>query len=294
MEVLCVNDGSTDSSESILHEYKKRDPRLKLINQAQQGTASARNNGLSQATGEYIYYLDSDDVMHPQLLEYALFLARKYEAELICFDWEEIEPDQTPSFIPLKAFECYPIIQPEKPLYHLKKRGAFQVGFSSWSKVFRRSLAEKVRFLNGNSVEDMPHTACVLLDNPKTVISRACLYYYTVRPDSVSGAPCSPLKIAHYHQGLLAIYQHFQGCAHAVPKEKELAWIRRHLFLNVLKQQVNQVSRLPKRSRGPVMESFRNELEDLKGKGLLTWKDCSLRYFIKYYLRYQWILAGHT
>jgi len=291
-EVICVSDGANERCQEILGFYQKRDARIKIINQQKQGTAISRNNGLALATGEYIYYLDSDDVIHPQLLEYTLFIAQKHEAELVSFDWMVVLPAETPRFEPLKSFDCYPISVPAKPLHHLKKRSAFRIGFNAWSKLYSRSLAEKVSFISGNTVEDLPHTVCVLRDNPKTVIAKACLYYYTVRPDSASGAPCTPQKIDNYHEGLLFIYQYYNCIPDLRCRKETLKWIRRHLFLNVLKHQVKQIDQLPALSRAPVLEKFRSELRDLKGKKLLCWHDCTVRYFFSYYLRHRWILSG--
>ena len=60
-EIICINDGSTDNSLKILEEYKQLDDRLVILTQTQSGAAIARNNGIKQAKGEYIQFLDSDD-----------------------------------------------------------------------------------------------------------------------------------------------------------------------------------------------------------------------------------------
>lgn len=69
IEIICINDGSTDNSAEILKEYAKKDKRIKVINQKNSGVVTARNNGISKAKGEYIYPLDSDDVIVPDCLE---------------------------------------------------------------------------------------------------------------------------------------------------------------------------------------------------------------------------------
>ncbi len=68
-EAICVNDGSTDGSASILEEYAEKDSRFKIISQPNGGLSAARNTGLKAAEGEYVLFLDSDDWLEPQALE---------------------------------------------------------------------------------------------------------------------------------------------------------------------------------------------------------------------------------
>lgn len=84
-EAICVDDGSPDECGAILDQYAKCDYRIKVIHQENQGLSMARNNGKKLATGDYIYFLDSDDAMHPQLLEVAYGLAQKHNADLVNF-----------------------------------------------------------------------------------------------------------------------------------------------------------------------------------------------------------------
>ena len=64
IEIICINDGSKDSSLSIIKKYKKIDPRIVLINQKNSGSGIARNNGIKVAKGEYIAFLDPDDKLY--------------------------------------------------------------------------------------------------------------------------------------------------------------------------------------------------------------------------------------
>ena len=82
-EAVCVNDGSTDGSASILEEYAQKETRVKVISQKNGGLSAARNTGLKAAIGEYVLFLDSDDWLEPQALE---VLASKLDGEdMLCF-----------------------------------------------------------------------------------------------------------------------------------------------------------------------------------------------------------------
>ena len=85
IEIICVDDGSTDASLSILKEYEKEDDRVKVICQQNAGAGAARNNGLSIATGEYLSFLDSDDFFSLDMLEKSYAEAKKEDADLIVF-----------------------------------------------------------------------------------------------------------------------------------------------------------------------------------------------------------------
>ena len=84
LQIILVDDGSTDDSGKICEEYAKKDARIQVIHQNNGGLSSARNAGLDLASGEYIGFVDSDDWIEPEM--YAEMLARmeKYDAQLVC------------------------------------------------------------------------------------------------------------------------------------------------------------------------------------------------------------------
>ena len=89
-EVICVNDGSTDDSQKIIDEYVKKDKRFKSFKKENGGQSSARNLGLTKAKGEFIYFLDSDDMIESGALQVLLYLAEKNELDILMFSAKTI------------------------------------------------------------------------------------------------------------------------------------------------------------------------------------------------------------
>lgn len=85
-EIIVINDGSTDNSLAIIKNLSKQDHRIKIYSQKNQGQSTARNLGLSYAAGEYIYFMDSDDVLEPEALESCYLKCEKHQLDFTFFD----------------------------------------------------------------------------------------------------------------------------------------------------------------------------------------------------------------
>jgi glycosyltransferase involved in cell wall biosynthesis len=94
IEIIAVNDGSTDNSEDIVRKYAQQDSRIIIFNQKNKGQSAARNLALQHATGQYIYMMDSDDVLAvPNAFETCYEYAEKNNAELIFFDGDSFSEE---------------------------------------------------------------------------------------------------------------------------------------------------------------------------------------------------------
>lgn len=100
-EIILVDDGATDSSGAMCDEYAQKDARIRVIHQPNGGLSAARNAGLSAASGEYIYFLDSDDYIEPTTLVDLVSVAAQEQADVVFFDgyvfFDECEEDDTVS-----------------------------------------------------------------------------------------------------------------------------------------------------------------------------------------------------
>ena len=82
LEVICVDDGSTDGTPQLLADYASRDGRVRIFNQENAGPGVARNRGIERARGDYLYFLDADDWCDPSLLEKAVALLERTGANI--------------------------------------------------------------------------------------------------------------------------------------------------------------------------------------------------------------------
>lgn len=149
IEIICVDDGSTDSSPRILEGYAQKDSRIKLIRQENQFAGAARNKGMAYAAGEYLSFLDADDYYEPYMLEKMTEEAEKRRADIVvcryrqCFGCEtdgmgEQQPD---------AWEYEDVFLNGKEVFagsELLCAGIFQIAKGwAWDKLFRREFVKK-------------------------------------------------------------------------------------------------------------------------------------------------------
>lgn len=94
IEIICVNDGSTDNSLEILKKYSSIDNRIVIINQKNQGLSCSRNNAMKIAKGEYIQFVDSDDWLEPESLDLLYKKSKKLDLDMLCFEGQNYENGQ--------------------------------------------------------------------------------------------------------------------------------------------------------------------------------------------------------
>lgn len=144
IEIICVDDGSTDDSLNILKEYEAGDSRFRVLSQKNGGAGAARNCGLRLAQGEYLSILDCDDFFEPDMLEKAVNTADKYQADYVVFNSDQYHTEQD-TFTEVSWTLCKQQIPPYMPFtYRQMTDNIFKVFVGwAWDKLFRRSFVEK-------------------------------------------------------------------------------------------------------------------------------------------------------
>lgn len=165
LEVLLIDDGSTDGSTAIARQFSENDTRFRFFTQANAGPSCARNAGLNHATGDFISFVDADDFLAHDF--YAHLLAYIGEADMLCFGYTLVDKNgRRHAHLP---HHCYQYI-------------------SNWSYLLRRDFVEQhqLRFIEGLLYEDalfMPNVWC---HNPKTKLIRYTGYFYRRHDHSIT------------------------------------------------------------------------------------------------------------
>lgn len=144
IEVICVDDGSTDHSLEVLKEYQARDSRVRIVTETNAGPGLARNNGMRRARGEYIAFLDSDDFFEPTFLE-ALYGIAKRDNLDIAISRYDIYNSRRSRFEPVARTEHSDIYLPDKVTSKNEHPDSILLSTvgSAWNKIFRRSFVEE-------------------------------------------------------------------------------------------------------------------------------------------------------
>ena len=185
IEIICVNDGSTDNSRKILENYKNRDSRIKIVDKKNGGLSSARNAGMKVATGEFYSFIDSDDWVEPTMLEKLYNSATTFNSDIvICavhqYDETNQKLDDSNPYYTLGYFD--ETFDNRAFSYKDVKPFIMDVCVMAWNKLYRKSLVDKynAEFPDGLIFEDGPFFFSIFFKTQRVTIVRDFLYYYRI------------------------------------------------------------------------------------------------------------------
>ena len=179
IEIICVNDCSTDSSLNILENYKDKEDRIIIINhQKNLRLAAARNSGMKAAKGEYISFIDSDDYIENNFLENLYKSAKNNDADISCARVEEFINNnyQDENYVNFWSFynkNSDILIKPEDKFGYI-------YSCAVWNKIYRRYFINinNIRFYEDLYIEDVPFTHATAILSNKIVLVNDTHYYY--------------------------------------------------------------------------------------------------------------------
>lgn len=186
IEIICINDGSTDNSFQILKEYALKDNRIKIIMQKNQGQGIARNNAIDIANGEYLSFVDPDDWLELNALEILYFFSLKNDTQIVQFNYKEYKQRT-------KKYKNRLFYKKIKKLYHfnitktqyynlqqLKKGCLCNLDLHAWAHFYNSSFVKKngIKFAPSKNGEDHLFTNGAKLLSDKIYYVNQTLYNY--------------------------------------------------------------------------------------------------------------------
>lgn len=185
LEIILIDDGSTDGSGAICDRYAATDSRIQVIHQENAGAAAAKNAGLRIATGEYLSFVDSDDFLKPNVYGYMLDVLQSEHADAVQFGFREVYTTRTEDQV---HGEGRKKLDGKEYLCQFPKDWTCAL---LWNKLYRRSLYDGIFFEEGHKIDDEYFTYQGFLKKTTVVYDDRIVYNYRKRASSVMSTPGS-------------------------------------------------------------------------------------------------------
>ena len=272
VEIILVDDGSTDGSGALCDELALTDGRIRVIHKENGGLSSARNAGVAAAAGEYVLLLDGDDRLHPRAAERTLAVMEESGADFVQFRYREVADTvagEKALLLPEQSCTGYRWAEGSAALFtNLYRLGG--EGASACTKLFRRELLERVPFENTRHEDEQWCTVAFQQPLAAAYIDDV-LYDYVMRPGSIIRGGYSPSRLDVFR----VIEQRLDAL-----KELDLAELQeteyRKLFLAVLTNYRDAVNAGDKASAAAVKEVFSRHREKIGARTGLRGKFAAL------------------
>lgn len=198
IEIILIDDGSYDNSPIICDEYALKDKRVKVVHQSNKGLSVARNLGLKIMKGDYVTFVDSDDYVEKDYIEYLYYLIKKYKTKFSCcasravYESGTIITQETHEEMKLNKKDAF-----ERMLYQEN----FTV--ASWGKLYKKELFKGIKFPEGKIHEDALTTYKLIDKCDFIALGLECKYNYMIRANSILTGEFSKDKLE-----LIPAYEH--------------------------------------------------------------------------------------
>ena len=195
LEIILVNDGSTDHSLDICKNWEEKDNRIKVVDQKNGGVSRSRNRGIHMAHGQYIVQVDSDDYMSATMIEHMYSLLKKDDSDLVICDFEKGSEE---NYVFSKECGRTEIIEPREAFRRMYMNDWNKLRFVvPWAKLYKKELFDGLSYPDGKIFEDI-YLTHHLISRCKTIsiLDEKLVYYYQC-PTSIMNTSFHVGKLAY-------------------------------------------------------------------------------------------------
>ena len=201
IEIILIDDGSTDNSGSICDDYSKQDKRIKVIHKKNSGPSAARNSGLKMSSGEYIGFVDSDDYIETNYLERMMTYNKNYNV-VMCrtrrINGDNINVprsfDYDDDYVILNGKESFALLCTEK------------IDCSCCDKLFSKDVKHLISFPDGKINEELEVLTKIFINSEEILYIKDILYSYCSRPNSVTSTPFNSSQFDKVYNSYKNVY----------------------------------------------------------------------------------------
>lgn len=261
LQIIVVDDGSTDATPEILAHLGAEDERIEIISTENSGVSAARNSGLAAATGDYICWLDSDDSMESEMLETLMEIAETHDADMVLSNYCNIAEQNQREIRYNVSGER--IFTGEEALHALIKKEITQ---ALWANIARRSLYEGISFPEGKLFEDVRVMHRIYVRCEKIVLTPKIMMNRLILKNSISHQKNIAKRVdsseAYLERQEIINAAHPEWEAEFIPSNLETLFLLRSAVLHTTPAEFR-----PYRGRiRRIMRYFRNRKEIFPGR----------------------------
>lgn len=186
LQILLIDDGSSDSSGNICDKYALRDKRIEVVHQLNGGLSEARNIGIKKAVGKWIAFIDGDDYVHPQFIEILYEAAKKSGSMIAVCDYRKVKECMT-VFDRSNEEPEYSVLSSEQMLQNWHGK-LTKIETVAWNKLYALEIfKDGIKYPSGKLHEDVYITHQLVARSNQVIIVWKELYYYLQRSNSIIG-----------------------------------------------------------------------------------------------------------
>lgn len=267
LEIIVVDDGSSDGTGKIADEYANKDGRLVVVHKENGGVSSARNRGIDIATGDYIGFVDGDDTIESDMYEMLINNVIKYDADISHCGYKVIEGDKETLF-----YDSKKVILQDRKKGILDLFDGSLIEPSLCNKIFKRKIVGDIRLDERIKInEDLLFNVLLFNNSSKSIFEDKAKYNYIKRDDSATTSNVNDIRrVTDPRKVYRKIVELYKVDAEILPYAKKMEICRNINIYNLLTLEKNKKFKELKEEVRNYIKSNKNEVKNNKNIGKKT------------------------